>query len=73
MARYKLMSKYPEDTWQEEVCGQRKTTKQQIEQWCQDNIKACGLDWRVGFMIKFKGCDVVYEWQKISDGGAVRI
>ena len=67
------MSKYPEDTEEEEVGGQRKNTKKQIEQWCQDNIKACGLDWRVGFTIKFRGYDVVYVWRWIKDESEVRI
>jgi len=67
------MSKYPGDSEEEEVGGQRKATKKQVERWCQDNIKACGLDWRVGFTIKFKNCDIVYLWRWIKDGSEVRI
>lgn len=71
MARYKLMSKCPEFPIEAEVRGQRKSTKAEIELWCQDNIRACGLDWRVGFSIKFKGSRSTYTWRNIKDGSEV--
>lgn len=73
MARYKLMSKYPDDTEEEEVGGQRKSTKKDIELWCQGNINACGLDWRVGYTIRFRGCDITYTWRWIKDNSEVRV
>ena len=70
--RYKLMSKHPDDTQEEECIGKRKTTKKQVEQWCQDNIKGCGLDWRVGFTIKLRDSCAIYTWRWIKDNTEVK-
>lgn len=74
MPRYKLMSHIPsEDENREyEVGGQRKSTKKDIEKWIDDNINACGLDWRAGYVIKFRSSRVVYTWRWVKDGRVVR-
>lgn len=72
MARYKLMAKLPNDE-EYEVCRQKKNTKAEVEKWCSDNIAACGLDWRVGFLIKLRGSSIIYQWQCIKSGEEVRI
>jgi hypothetical protein len=72
MARYKLMGRLPEDNEEEEILGQRKTTRADVDQWCEDNINALGLDWRVGYLIKFKRCDCVYRWAWIKTGKDVK-
>ncbi len=60
------------DGEQFEVGGQRKTTKKEVEQWITDNIKACGLNWRVGFMIKLRASRYVYEWLWIKDNSPLK-
>jgi hypothetical protein len=45
----------------------KKKTKAEIEQWVQDNIYACGLDWRVGFAIKFRTSSFIYRWVWIKN------
>ena len=54
-----------------EVGGQRKKTKREIDEWITDNIKACGLDWRVGYVIKFRDSETIYTWRKIMDHSTV--
>lgn len=73
MARYKLMSFLPDGNGILEVGGQRKNTKKEIEQWIEDNISACGLDWRVGYNIKFRNYATVYSWRWIKNGLEVRV
>ena len=73
MARYKLMSKDSGSSSEWFEGGQRKATKKQIEQWIQDNIKACGLDWRVGYTVKFRDSQHVYNWVWIKDGSDVKV
>jgi len=73
MARYKLMAKHPKEDEEYEINGQRKTTKKQVGQWCEDNINACGLDWRVGFTIKLRDSNTIYTWRWIKDDSEVRI
>lgn len=74
MARYKLMSRYSWQSWkseekEEEVGGQRKTTKDEIEKWIEDNGKPSGgIEWRVGYAVKFYDCDLVYVWRWIKGG-----
>jgi len=71
MARYKLVSWLPDDGGSEggayEVGGQRKSTKAEVERWIEDNVKALGLDWRVGYMIKFREGSDIYQWRWIKD------
>lgn len=51
----------------------RKKTKAEIEQWIQDNINATGLDWRVGFVVRFRRYpDLIYRWVKLSDYSEVK-
>ena len=68
MPRYKLMVKFPGDNEEHEVLGQRRSTKADIEKWVEDNTKACGLDWRIGYMLKLRDCDAIYQWRWISTG-----
>lgn len=71
MARYKLMT-WNLDEGEIEVGGQRKSTKKDIEKWISDNVEALGLDFRVGFYIKFRnGCDT-YQWRWIKDDKPVK-
>lgn len=72
MARYMLLCREnrSEEWW--EVGGQRKSTKKQVEQWIQDNIKPCGLDWRVGYMVKFLSTPHLYEWVWIKNGKPIK-
>ncbi len=71
MARYKLMADDGEGD--REVGGQRKSTKKDIEQWIKDNVNAMGLDWRAGYLIKFRDCPTVYTWRWINDGRTVSV
>jgi len=71
MARYKLIAE--DDGEEHEVGGQRKTTKKEIESWVNDNIKACGLDWRVGFVVKFRTGKTIYTWRWIKNNEKVSI
>lgn len=49
-----------------EVLGQRMKTRAEVDAWIADNIKACGLDWRVGYTIKFRNSNTVYVWRKLK-------
>ncbi len=66
MPRYKLMSNNGDG--EHEVGGQRKSTKKDIDLWIKDNINALGLDWRVGYQIKFRKGTTIYTWRWIKDG-----
>jgi hypothetical protein len=46
----------------------KKKTRKDVDQWMEDNIKACGLDWRVGYQVKFRNSDHVYRWRYIRNG-----
>lgn len=71
MARYKLMAtNRGEDSY--EIENQRKSTKSEIHKWVEDNSKACGFDWRVGYLIKFRNSKTVYEWLNIKDNSPVK-
>lgn len=73
MSRYNLMDKFPGDEEKEsEVKGKRKSTKAEIESWIADMEAAYGLDWRVGYMVKFKNSPCVYTWRRIKDGLEVK-
>lgn len=68
--RYKLIAEELDENRNKvasEVTDQLKKTKREIEQWAQDNIQTRGLDWRVGFMIKFRDSSTVYDWQWIKN------
>lgn len=54
-----------------EVGGQRKKTKKEIDVWVAQNSEACGLDWRVGYTLKFRGCATIYTWRKLRDHSTV--
>lgn len=71
MARYKLMA-IPLGEGAKEVEGERKKTKSQIHEWIEDNTKAGGFDWRVGYTIKFRNSNTVYEWLNIKDDSPVK-
>jgi len=66
--RYKLMV---QDKVEIEVGGQRKKTKREIDDWINRNIMACGLDWRVGYTIKFRNSIDVYVWRWVKNGETV--
>jgi hypothetical protein len=69
--RYKLMMTQDGET--SEVGGQRKSTKHDIDEWVAANDRVGrGIDWSVGYMIKFRDNDTVYNWQWIKDGSDVR-
>jgi hypothetical protein len=70
--RYKLMSKFPNETEEVEVNNKRKNTKAEVEAWMQDCIKAYGLDWRAGFTIKFRNSECVYTWRWIKDDSILK-
>ena len=38
------------------------STKKEIEEWIQENIEEFGLDWRVGYTVKFLDNNNIYEW-----------
>lgn len=65
MARYQLLQ-------DGEATQVRKTTRAEVDQWMEDNIRACGLDWRVGYLIKFRNSDATYEWVRIKDGARLQ-
>ena len=69
--RYKLMERV--DGKEYEVGGQRKKTKQDIKDWIEDNVRACGLDWRVGYTIKFRGSGTIYIWRWIKNSKTVKM
>lgn len=69
--RYKLMAQ--NDGQETECGGQRKKTKQEIKDWVECNINACGLDWRVGFTIKFKNSGTIYMWRWIKSDETVAV
>ena len=69
--RYKLMQICPGEE-ESEVGGQRKMTKANVEQWIEDNVTSFGLDWRVGYQIKFKNSDTIYKWLTKKDSKLVR-
>jgi hypothetical protein len=49
-----------------------KNTKAEIERWIADNIKGAGLDWRVGFMVKFRNSTEVYAWRNTANDKEVK-
>ncbi len=63
--------KFIEGSEEVEVYGQRKSTKDEIETWIDHKLKKCGLDWRVGFMVKFRDYPFVYVWRWIKDNTQV--
>lgn len=64
--RYKLVQKTPDGD--KEVTGQRKKTKADVKAWIVDGIENHGLDWRVGYTIKFRDKSEVFSWQWIRTG-----
>ena len=69
--RYKLTNNLaPQEV---ECLGQRRNTKKEIEQWCQDAIETRGLDWRVGFTIKLRDSRKIYTWRWVKTGKEVKI
>jgi hypothetical protein len=70
--RYKLMIVDNKANNLREVDGERRSTSKQIEEWIQSKIKSGGLDWRVGFMVKFRSEPTVYSWQWIKDSSDVK-
>mgnify|MGYP000986099659 CR=1 FL=1 len=72
--RYKLTIstdlKYFSDT------GIEVNTKAEVDEWVKDNIEVRGLDYRVGYYIKFKDSSVLYQWvskdnKPIKSGGFI--
>lgn len=51
-----------------EVEGVTANSKAEIEAWVANSIVARGLDWRVGFTVKFRDASTVYEWVKLVNG-----
>lgn len=72
MARYKLVAKGTDSEDVLEVGGQRKNTKADIQQWIDDNVRVLGLDWQVGYMVKFRKGTTIYEWLWIKDNKRVK-
>ncbi len=50
-----------------EVMGQRKKTRAEVDDWIAVNERACGLDWRAGYTIKFRDSDTIYVWRKLKN------
>lgn len=50
----------------------KKKTKADIEQWVQDNVRVLGLDWRVGYVVRFRDYGYMYRWVKTKDGTEVK-
>jgi hypothetical protein len=73
MARYKLVAKGTDSEDVLEVGGQRKNTKADIQQWIDDNVRVLGLDWQVGYMVKFRKGTTIYEWLWIKDNKRVKV
>ena len=47
------------------------STKSQIESWIQEQIEDKGLDYRAGYLVKFRDSSDVY-WKNTKDGKPVR-
>lgn len=73
MARYKLVAKGTDSEDVLEVGGQRKNTKADIQQWIDDNVRVLGLDWQVGYMVKFRKGTTIYEWLWVKDNKRVKV
>jgi hypothetical protein len=73
MARYKLVAKGTDSEDVLGVGGQRKNTKADIQQWIDDNVRVLGLDWQVGYMVKFRKGTTIYEWLWIKDNKRVKV
>lgn len=67
MARYKLMAADHHGSNYYQVSGQNKNSKKDIECWIDDHVKAYGLDWRAGYVIKFRTSRTIYEWRWIKN------
>jgi len=50
-----------------EVPNQKKTTKAEIDKWIDDNEKAIGLDWRVGYQMQFRDSRTLHTWRWSKD------
>lgn len=72
MARYKLMIDHKDGDGEIETKCFEKSTKKQIDKWVEDNIKVVGLDWRVGYEMKFRDCDCIYTWRWINNNKLVK-
>lgn len=46
-------------------------TKLAVKVWCNTGVENRGLDWRVGYLIKFRDSSDVYEW-KTQDGKKIK-
>jgi hypothetical protein len=66
MARYKLIKNNTEET------GTDLSTRKQIDEWVKHKIETGGLDWRSGYLIKFRDSDTVFEWVW-NDGSRIRL
>lgn len=69
--RYKLFKKDPNDT-EELDTGVLRNSRKQIDEWCINQISNRGLDWRVGFMLKFRDERKIYIWRKSKDLSEVK-
>ena len=49
------------------------STKKEIEEWIQENIEMFGLDWRVGYTVKFLDNIHIYEWVNYKTKEVVKI
>lgn len=71
--RYMLLCDHHDGDGEEEIGGQRKKTKAEIEQWIKDNEKPHGgIEHREGYTIKYKNADYTYIWRNIKDGKKVK-
>lgn len=55
-----------------ELKGQRVRTKKEISAWIDNRIDALGLDWRVGYQVKFMDSDAVFTWRWIKNDKEVK-
>ena len=52
---------------EEEIEGKRKNTRAEVDSWIEENSSAFGLDWRVGYQVKFRNYHYIYIWRWIKD------
>jgi len=70
MSRYTLMKQ--EDHKSEKVEILTATPKADMKAWFEENINSRGLDWRAGFVIKFRDSYNIFTWVHTNTGLTVK-
>jgi hypothetical protein len=55
-----------------DVTDTRLSSRTALEAWVQEQAAQRGLDWRVGFRVKFRGGATVYDWVHAATRAPVR-